>query len=426
MRILCVGTNHRRAALGLREKLAFGPDRRQAALDDLRRRWPQAEFAILSTCNRTEVYAARAVHAPPREEELRAWLGEFQGLSGEQFADCLYAVTDEQAAEHLFAVAAGLDSLIFGEDQIVGQVKDAYGEAVRAGAARAVLNELFQGALHVAKHIRSETDIVLGKVSVASVAVDFVRQVFETLAGRCVLNVGAGKMNELMLRHLRRLAPGRIVIVNRTPRRAEELAAAWGPAEVGDFERLGQHLAEADIVLTSTGSDRPIISAGMVQTAQAARRFRPLLIVDIAVPRDVEPAAGQVENVFLYNVDDLEGIVRGSLALRQDQRAAAEEIISDHVEELTASLHVRRVAPAIEALYRRMEAIAAEELADARNRLARHDDAQSDEEILRRALHRTVRRILHPAVERLRRSAGTDEARRHLEALRDLFGLDEP
>ncbi len=422
MRILCVGANHRSADVAVREKLAFGADERRRALDDLRRRWPDAEFALLSTCNRTEVFAARAVHGHPRAEELRDWLPAARSLAPGTCAGALYALADAQATRHLFAVAAGLDSLVPGEAQIVSQVKAAYAEAVDAGCAGPVMNELFQTAFHVAKHIRTETDVAQGKVSVASVAVEFVAQLFETLAAKRVLNVGAGKMNELMLRRLGDLGAGRIVVVNRSRPRAERLARDCG-GEAGEFDRLGDHVAAADIVLTSTGAAEAVLTADAVRDAQRRRGFRPLLIVDIAVPRDVEPAAGEVENVFLYNIDDLERIVQGNLALRQEQRGAAEGIISEHVDELLSGLNVRNVAPTIEALYRRIDEIAAEELADARNKLREHDDAEADLEILQRTLRRTIRRFLHPATQRLRDAAGSDAARAHVASLQELFEL---
>jgi len=284
-------------------------DQRLGALKELRARWPDAEFAIISTCNRMEVYLARAVHGHPRAEELRDWILKFHGLSGSPYAEALYMLADAEAINQLFAVTSGLDSLVPGEAQIVSQVKEAYTQAVQAGAAHAVLNELFQTALHVAKHIRTETEIAMGKVSVASLAVDFVRQLFESLKGKCVLNVGAGKMNSLMLARLREMQADRLVVVNRSRPAAERLAEEFGGTP-GDFAKLEDHLAEADVVVASTGSAEPVITASMVKAAQKRRDWRPLLIVDIAVPRDVEPKAGKVENVFLYNIDDLDQIVQ--------------------------------------------------------------------------------------------------------------------
>jgi len=425
MRILCVGTNHKTADVAVREKLAFGAEQRDGALRRLRASWPDAEFAILSTCNRMEIYLARPVHGHPRAEELRDWVLEQRGVSGSPYAEALYMLSDADATSHLFAVASGLDSLVPGEAQIVAQVKEAYTKAVEAGAAHVVLNELFQAALHVAKHIRTETEIAMGKVSVASLAMDFVRQLFDTLKGKCVLNVGAGKMNSLMLPRLREMQAERIVVVNRSRPAAERLAGEIG-GQAGDFDRLEDHLAEADVVVTSTGSQVPVITAQMVRFAQKRRDWRPLLIVDIAVPRDVECDAGKVDNVFLYNIDDLDRIVQANLDMRSGQHGAAQTIITEHVDELMGALNVRKVAPTIESLYKKMSLIAEQELTDARNKLSNHPDAEEDIEILRRTLHRTIQRILHPCTQHLRKSAGTDAARAHVATIRELFELDEP
>jgi glutamyl-tRNA reductase len=216
----------------------------------------------------------------------------------------------------------------------------------------------------------------------------------------------------------------RIVVVNRSRPAAERLAGEFG-GDTGDFERLEDHLAEADVVVTSTGSPEPVITARMVGSAQKRRDWRPLLIVDIAVPRDVEPKAGKIDNVFLYNIDDLDRIVQANLEMRSGQHGAAQTIITEHVDELMGALNVRKVAPTIESLYKKMSLIAEEELTDARNKLSTHADADEDIEILRRTLHRTIRRILHPCTQRLRKSAGTDAAGAHVATIRELFELDE-
>lgn len=424
MRILCVGTNHKAADVAVREKLAMSAEQRLAAMKALRAAWPEAEFAILSTCNRTEVYAARPVHGHPRSEELRDWLLTDRGLGDASHADLLYSLADSDATSHLFAVASGLDSLVPGEPQIVSQVKEAYAEAVEARAAHVVLGELFQTSLHVAKHIRTETEIAMGKVSVASLAADFVRQLFESLEGKCVLNIGAGKMNALMLQHLGEMNADRLVIVNRSRPTAEQLAQRLG-GQAGDFTRLEDHLAEADVVLTSTAAPEPIVTAKMVRAVQKRRNWRPLLIVDIAVPRDVEAKAGKVDNVFLYNIDDLDGIVQANLHARSGEHGQARNIISEHVDELMASLNVRKVAPTIKSLYRKMNDIADQELLEACNKFSSHDDADEDIAILRRTLHRTIRQILHPCTRRLREAAGTDGARTRIAVIRELFELDE-
>lgn len=424
MRVLCLGISHKTADVGLREKLAFQAARIPAALADLASRWAAAEFVVVSTCNRTEVYTARPVHGHPRQEELLRWLGGFHGVDLAEYADATYALADADAVRHLFAVASGLESLVIGEPQIVAQLKGAYAAAVEAGAARAILNELFQTAFHVAKEVRGRTRISSGKVSVASVAVDAVAESLGSLEGKTVLNVGSGKMNELMLRHLGALGGDTILVANRSAGRAEDLARRCGGRAVA-LESLGDSLALADVVLTSTAAQTPIITREMIDSAQARRQNRPMLIVDIAVPRDVEPACGEVTGVRLYNIDHLERIVEASLKTRRTQSVAAEAIIAEHLAKVLARLNIKGVARTIDALYRRMQEIADEELADAMNKLAAHDDADADVEILRRALHRTVRRIMHPVASGLRDEAGADSARAHVATIRKLFDLDE-
>ena len=424
MRILCIGISHKTADVALRERFAFDTPTMVRALRDLSARWDKAEFVLLSTCNRTELYAARPVHGHPRETDLGAWMGEFRSIPREEYEGSLYALSEAEAARHLFSVAAGMDSMVPGEDQIVAQLKDAYAAAVEASAARGVMGELFQTAFHAGKHIRTETDIAQGKVSVASVAIDCVTKVFPALAGKVVLNVGAGKMSGLMLRQLAQLGAGVILIANRSMDRAKELAGSCGGVAV-PLKALAEHLCAADVVLTSIAAATPVLTRQMVESAQHHRGWRPLLIVDIAVPRDVADGVRGLDNVFLYNIDDLEQIVQATLKSRYSQRDDAEKIIDEHVRELMQTLNIRDVAPTIDALYRRMREIAAEELADARKSLSAHHDAEDDEKILQRALHRTIRRILHPAARNLRGEAGTDAARAHVAAIRKLFGLDE-
>ncbi len=418
MRILCTGISHKTAPVALRERLALDE---ALAARDLAARWEAAEFVVLSTCNRTEIYVARPVHGHPREEELRRWLCDRGGAGAEA---ALYTFADGEAVGHLFAVAAGLDSLVPGEAQIAAQLKGAYAAAAEAGAARGRLADLMQRALHVGKRVRTETAIGEGKVSVASVAVDSLAKRLGRLAGRCVLNVGAGKMNELMLRRLAGLGAGRIVVANRSPERADELAAKCG-AETAPFDQLEALLSKADVVVTSTAAEAPIITADMLARALAGRAERPMLIIDIAVPRDVEAAAGALEGVRLYNIDDLEAVVRATLRTREQERSAAEEIVEEEVAAFLKELNVRDVAPTIDALYGFMRGIAEEELADGLNKLSTHEDAEADAEVIRRVLRRAIGRILHPAARHLRQAAGADAARADVAALRRLFDLEE-
>ncbi|HUT60530.1 MAG TPA: glutamyl-tRNA reductase [Phycisphaerae bacterium] len=418
LRVLCVGVSHKTAPVSMREKLALDAAQTRAALDRLARRWGDAEFVVVSTCNRTELYAASA---DLRAADLQRWLAEFHQVRPALLQRAAYRLADRQASRHLFRVAAGLESMVPGEDQIVSQLKAAYAAAVHAGAARTALNELFQRAFRVAKHVRSQTQIASGKVSVASVAVDRVGEALGHLAGRCVLCVGAGKTGKLMLEHLRRLGAAKVLIANRSRARAVRLAERCG-GEVLPFGRLAAGIARCDVLLSSTASRAPVIRRDTVAAAMKRRR-RPLLIIDIAVPRDVEPSVRDLPRVRLLDIDDLQAVVRRTLRSRRSQRRRAQSIIDEHVDQFHESLLVHGIAPAIDALYRRMHDIADDELAAARRKLTTHDDADQDEAILQRALHRTVRRILHPATANLRRTAGSDSARLYVQTLRKLFEL---
>jgi len=424
MRILCLGCNHETADVALRERLAFDAEQADRALADLRARWPNGEYAVLSTCNRSEVYVARPVHGHPRSEELVDWLGAFHGLGRTAYRRKLYTHADEQAIKHLFQVAAGLDSMVPGEAQIVAQVKEAYRLARRARTAGKVLNELFQSALHVAKHVRSQLPDARAGASVASVAVDLIRRRAGNLADQCMLLLGTGQNGLLILQRLGKLRPGRLLLANRTLARARATAKRYG-GEAVRLSALSEQLAQGDVVIASTAARKPIVTAEMVRQAQRRRRWRRVLLVDLSVPRNIEPQAGTLRNVTLRNIDDLRSLADEWRQRQREQDQKARAIIDRHASALLAELSVRRVAPTIAALYRQMQAVAEQELASARNKLATHDDAEADEAILRRALHRALRRALHPCTRNLRKMAGSDTVRADIAALHRLFELDK-
>ena len=425
MRYVCTGLNHKTAGVDLREKLAFSADDVADALADLHVRWPDAEFLLLSTCNRTEIYTARKLHQHPRAEELHAWLGERHQLTLHAYADAIYTHTDDDALRHLFCVASGLDSLVPGEPQIVSQLKQAFATAQETRALGAGLTRAVNESLHVAKHVRSETDIAKGRTSVASVAVDCIAHVFTSLAERCVLSIGSGEMNKIVLQQIQRLTPANILVSNRTAQRAHELAQNCN-ATVIAFESLGDELHQADVIVTSTGAQNAILTEAMIRSAQKQRRSRPMLILDLAVPRDVEQKVESIDNVYLYNIDDLENTVARQLANRHDHRDAAEAIIDEHLAELLSETAARDVTPTINAMYRRIESILADELADAENKFSTHDDQAEDMEILRRSLRRAMRRFCHPAADSLRRAADQGVGQAHADILRTLLDLDTP
>ena len=423
MRLLCLGMSHKTASVDTRERLAFDADRQGSALSDLRARWPEGEFAIVATCNRTEIYVARPNHAHPRSEELRGWLAEQSGMHAWELAELTYTLQDAEAIRHLFAVAGGLESMVVGENQIVGQIKAAHARAVEFQAAGPALKDLFQRALHTAKHIRTETDISAGKVSIASVAVDCIRQHPDAVTGGTVLIVGAGKTVELMLETLATLGAGRVLVVNRSPEKARQLADRFDGEAMG-LDALGPALSQADIVLCSTGSPDQVISAEMVRGARADRPDDRLVIVDIAVPRDVDPAVREIDGVCLHNIDDLQPVIDRTLSGRLDFDGKIDALLDEHVAEMAGWLELRRVAPTIDALHRQLTALAEAELQQARNKLSSHDDAAEDAEIIRQCLHRTIRQILHPLTDYLKSRANDEDANERVAAVRELFQLD--
>jgi glutamyl-tRNA reductase len=284
--------------------LAFDGDKLGRGLDAFASNFPGNEFVILSTCNRVEVYAAGPLDAMPEADSLARFLADFHGEPHDTLSGHLIHYLDEGVVGHLFRVAASLESLVLGEGQILGQVRDAYGAAVGRKTVGQVGHALFQQAIRVGKLVREKTGMDQGKLSVASVAVDVAREVFDTFADKTVLVIGAGKMGDLTLRHLEALKPGRILITNRSPDKAEAAATRWGGRAVA-FESLHQHLIAADLVISTTGAAEPIITRDNFIRVQRARRNRLALILDIAMPRDFDPMIGDLDQVTLYNVDDL-------------------------------------------------------------------------------------------------------------------------
>ena len=304
MRLLAVGVDHRSAPASVREALAFDEPKYTRGLEALAQTFPGNELVILSTCNRVEIYLAGSSESVPDADALGDFLGDFHGVRSELFAGHLVSYHDEGAVGHLFRVAASLESLVLGEGQILGQVREAYCAAVERKTIGPVFHTVFQTALKVGKTVRERTGMNQGKLSVASVAVDLAREVFDTFADKTVLVIGAGKMGDLTLQHLKALNPGRILITNRNPERAEAAATRWN-AQAVPFDRLGQVLIEADLVVSTTAAAEPVVSFDQYVRVQRARRNRLSLILDIAIPRDFDPRIGDLDQVTLYHVDDL-------------------------------------------------------------------------------------------------------------------------
>ncbi|MDB5294999.1 MAG: hemA [Phycisphaerales bacterium] len=408
-RLLLLGLNHTTAPLEVRERLAFSAAERDAAVRALRERFPGCEAVLLSTCNRVELYVARGGshhHPTPTADELTDFLADAHRLPADPFRRHLYHKAGPDAARHLFRVAGSLDSLVLGENQILGQVRDAY-EAAKANACTgAVLNPLFQRAVSAGKQVRTETALADGRTSVASVAVDYAKRIFETFADKTALCIGAGKMAGLVLEHLAELKPGRLLLTNRDPRKAEALAARFGGQPV-PFENLADHLAAADIVVTSTGSTDPIITKKAFEGVLRRRRYRPVFLIDIAVPRDVEAAVGDLDRVYLYNVDDLQQAVAHTQQQRRSSVDAADAIVDQHVAAFAAWHRQREMGPVIDRLYKRYHQVARDELERTMGKLS--DASQADRAALEDMTRRIVNKLLHRPIQQLR-AADPDHA----------------
>ncbi len=416
MKLLAVGLNHKTAPIEVRERLTFGPDIIAGALRDLKGRQGVHEAVVLSTCNRTELYCAVADGG---EETVRAWLGGFHGIESDRLNPYLYAHAERDAIVHLLRVASGLDSMVLGEPQILGQVKTAFQTAADCAATGKLLCRLFQHAFAVAKTVRTDTAIGSSPVSVAFAAVSLARQIFSELSRQTALLIGAGETIELAARHLHQNGIGRIVVANRTVERAHELAAQFDGFAIALTE-IGNHLAEADIVISSTASPLPVLGKGAVERALKARRHRPMFMVDIAVPRDIEPEVASLNDVYLYTVDDLQGVIDEGLRSRQEAAVQAEEIIAFHAEEFMAWVRSLDAAGLIQDYRQRAEQLRDEVLERAQRQL---EAGKSPAEVLSFLAHTLTNKLLHAPSTRLRQAARDGDAE-ILEAANELFQLE--
>jgi glutamyl-tRNA reductase len=422
-RLLLLGLNHSTAPLEVREKLALGAEQRLAALAALRQQFEGVEAVLLCTCNRVELYAARAVHGQPRHDEMIRFLADLCGISTEQLRPHVYEKSERGAVEHLFGVASSLDSMVIGETQILGQVRAAYDAARGAGAAGAALNPLFQRAVAVGKQVMSDTKIAEGRLSVGSVAVDCAGRIFDHYHDKTVLCVGAGKMSSLVIQGFAALRPKRMLVCNRNAAKREALAARFG-AEAVPFERLDEHLVAADVVVSSTGAPHAIITRQRFEPLLRLRRYRPVFFIDIALPRDIEPAVGELENVYLYNLDDLQHVVATTQSRRSSAVDLARKLVTEHVDRYLAWHRAREMGPLIDRLYQRHHQRAREEVERIVHRMP---NLSADErKLLDELARRIVNKTLHDPVSRLREgdpSHGVGPTA-YLHAMEKLFHLD--
>jgi glutamyl-tRNA reductase len=419
MHLLLLGVSHKTAPVDLRERLDFSSRDLGAAVEALATRPSTAESVVLSTCNRAEIYVASDDPFRARED-VTAFLSEYHSLDPEVFRPHLFSHHDEAAARHLFRVAAGLDSLIVGEPQILGQVKDAFQMASQRRCTGPILSKLFHWSFGVGKRVRTETALGQGAVSISFAAVALARKIFGRLEGRRVLVIGAGEISTLTAEHLRAQGVGEILITSRTQANAEALATAVDGRVVSWDEAIAA-LGTTDIVVTATGSQRPILSNAQVEAAAGRRRGDPLFIIDMAVPRDVEPTVGDLEQVFLYNIDDLLSIVEENLSRRTAEMQHAEAIVSEELDKFASWQRSRGAVPTVVALRQRFDAIRRAELQRLESKLTGlPPDARAKVDEVTRLI---VEKLLLDPTEQLKALPDEETQVAYTEAVNRLFRL---
>ncbi len=418
MTLLAFGINHKTAPVAVREKVAFAPDKLEAALRDLLSVTAVNEAAIVSTCNRTELYC----NLPDTDSaDVIAWFRNYHSLSAEELDPYIYTHLDNQAVQHILRVASGLDSLVLGEPQILGQIKDAYHTASQAGTIGQLLNRLFQHTFSVAKEVRTDTAIGSSPVSVAFAAVSLAKQIFSDLSEHTALLIGAGDTIELVARHLNEQGVKHLIVANRTVERAMTLAGQFDNSEAIALPDIPVRLAEADMIISSTASPLPILGKGAVERALKLRKHRPMFMVDIAVPRDIEPEVGDLSDVYLYTVDDLHEVIEEGRQSREEAAEQAQEIIENQVEHYMGWLRSLEAVNTIRNFRQQAEHLRDEAIQNALRQLA----AGKNPELVIAELGRILtQKLLHQPTVQMNRAAfeGREDL---LDIARDLFNLKD-
>ncbi len=415
MPLYTLGLNHATAPVKVREQVAFQPDTLGAALRDLIAQPSVKEAAILSTCNRTEVYFSAAEATP-----VERWLESFHRVPSDSLHPYVYTLPQDRAVSHAFRVASGLDSMVLGEPQILGQMKQAVRSAEAAGALGLILNRLFQRTFAVAKDVRTNTDIGSASISMAAAAVKLAERIYPSLAEQHLLLIGAGEMIDLAAKHFAAKTPKSITVANRTLERGEQLAARFGASAI-TLNELPERLAQFDMIVTSTASSLPILGKGLLERAIKSRRHRPMFIVDLAVPRDVEPEVAELDDIFLYSVDDLANIVKDNLQIRVDSLAQAEALIAEQAQSFLRWLDGRSVIPTLTALQGHHESLRAAEVERARKLLA---GGAAPEQVIEQLARGLTNKFLHAPAQALTR-AGEAERTQLLAMLHHIYQLPD-
>ncbi len=421
MKFSITGVNHRSAPVEVRERLAFDERSLAAALDNLKQRPGIREGMILSTCNRVEVALAC-------EEELNGetavdqFLADTRQVDAEWVRRYLYRFNDRDAIRHLFRVAASLDSMVVGEPQILGQLKNAYAVAKDHGVVSTFLDALVPRAFSVAKRVRTETEIGANAVSVSYAAVEMAREIFGSLANKKVLLIGAGKMSEAAARHLARCGVNSIFVTNRTRQRAEEMAKLFSGVIV-EYDRYLTFMPEVDIVITSSGAPHYILTREHMRKIITARKNAPMFLIDIAVPRNIEPTANEIDNVFLYDIDDLQKVVDGNLQGRQHEAEEAEQIVAEEVDRMVLRLKSREVVPMIVSIQEQLENLRQGEVARFHGKFGVLTADQ--EEALDQLTRSLMNKIAHGPISELRKQASQPDGHHFISAVRKVFRLGD-
>ncbi|MBT8132824.1 MAG: glutamyl-tRNA reductase [Gammaproteobacteria bacterium] len=412
-----LGINHRTAPVAIREEVAFDPEQQTETLTELKR-FPGVNGAvILSTCNRTEIYCDVDTK---QADKLADWLAEHRGLSATA-REALYVLDGAAAISHAFEVACGLDSMVLGEPQILGQVKKAHADAIASGAADSLLNLLFQRVFAVAKQVRTDTMIGASQVSIASAAISLAREIYSRFDRLTALLVGAGDTTRLTAKHLRSNGLGRMIIANRSVERARGVALEFGAFAISLGE-IPTHLAEADIVITSTASPTPLIQLDMVEMALRSRKRRPIFMADLAVPRDIEPAIAELEDVYLYSLDDLHELITRNQQAREHAAVDARQIIDEATQQFQRIASARDAAPLIRSLRQSVEGMRNQTIEDARRML---QSGRDPAEVVDYVANTLTSRLLHAPSTRLR-MAGEQADVGLTQAAAELFGIEQP
>ncbi len=419
MSLLILGVNHHTAPIDVRENVAITDAMLTQELSELMTLNAIQEGLIVSTCNRTEVYCY-VDDINTGTQSLLSWLNKFHPFNKQEIESYLYTYTNEQAARHLFRVASGLDSMILGEPQILGQLKQAYQSAVDTGSLDKHLNKLFQQCFHVAKKVRTYTSIGANPVSVASTAVSLAKQIFGDLSKRNALFIGAGETVELAAQHLNSVGVHRLTIANRNASRAQALADKFNGYGVGLYY-INEVLPDSDIVITATSSTLPILGKGLLEQCIKKRKHKPILIIDLAVPRDVEPECGQLADIYLYSVDDLQQVIQENIQSRQEAATEAESIIKDELEEFQLQLRGQNATDIIRDYRQQAEAHKQEALEKALKIL---QQGKSPEQALQLLANSLVNKMLHTPTEALK-SASAEEQQALIETAKTILGLSK-